>query len=98
MPFQPEVQRRTLLPIFTRDERHLDRQRVALPVVRDGVRIVFADATRAQSVFAALRDGEPSVWTHVNDRDRRALDVSVAFVDDAELAVVLSRLVEVLGT
>ncbi len=62
-------------------------------MLRDGVRVVLKDEKRAQAVADALREGEPPVWVNVEDG---AVNVSVAFCDDADVAVIARRLREAL--
>ena len=68
------------------------------PVVRDGIRIRLSDgaAPAAESVAAALREGDPRIWTRVDERQPNTLNVSVAFFEDEDLEVVCRRLREVL--
>ena len=75
----------------------ISERETPLPVIRDGVRLTFDSAATAQSVFESLRGGEPPIWTHVNEKDRRAIDISVAFCTDEELGVVIERLTALLG-
>ena len=64
------------------------------PVFRDGVRVVLNGVGRsATSVSAALRAGDPSVAVAVQGE---ALNVSVAFFTDEDLAIVARRLREAL--
>jgi D-glucosaminate-6-phosphate ammonia-lyase len=66
------------------------------PVVREGVRIILdSDSWRvAQTVAEALREGTPSIWVGAVDN---TLNISVAFFNDGEEAVVAERLREVLS-
>jgi L-seryl-tRNA(Ser) seleniumtransferase len=60
------------------------------PVLRDGVRILFAPGGKtAAQVFEALRDGDPCIWTRLEDDH---LNVSVAFFKDDEEELVGQRL------
>jgi L-seryl-tRNA(Ser) seleniumtransferase len=63
---------------------------------REGVRIVLQAgfAKSAEDVFAALRDGEPSIWVRT---DHNRVNVSVGFLNEGEAEVVAGRLREVLG-
>ena len=70
----------------------ISERETPLPVIRDGVRMSFESESSALAVYEALRDGEPSIWTHVNDKDRRAIDISVAFCTDDELSLLIRRL------
>jgi L-seryl-tRNA(Ser) seleniumtransferase len=63
-----------------------------LPVVRDGVRLVFDPAKApktAAAVADALRAGDPMVWVYAQGD---TLNVSVAFFADGEEAIVAERL------
>ena len=64
------------------------------PVFRDGVRLVLKGAKDAAAVSAALRAGEPSIAVTVAGE---AVNVSVAFFEDEDLAIVARRLREVLS-
>jgi L-seryl-tRNA(Ser) seleniumtransferase len=79
--------------IYRISERELPR-----PVIRDGIRIVMADAPAADRVVRNLREGEPCVWSRIDDDRQDAVNVSVAFCSDAELEVIAKRLREVLAT
>jgi D-glucosaminate-6-phosphate ammonia-lyase len=64
--------------------------------LRDGVRMVFDNSRKsAESVARALREGEPSIWTHTNGD---SLDVSVGFMHDEDAEIVGRRLREVLSS
>ncbi len=67
------------------------------PVIRDGVRLVMKDAAAAQALIATVREGDPSIWLRLDDDVANAVNVSVAFCTDEELAVVIRRLREVLS-
>jgi L-seryl-tRNA(Ser) seleniumtransferase len=67
------------------------------PVIRDGVRIVLPDTAAARSLVAALKRGQPSIFVRVDDERDDAVNVSVAFCTDEELAVIIRRLVEELA-
>ncbi|HLF71347.1 MAG TPA: hypothetical protein VI759_04275 [Dehalococcoidia bacterium] len=70
----------------------LTEREVPTPVVREGVRVLLKGRS-AESVAQALKDGEPSIWVRT---EGESLIVSVAFCDDAEMALVARRLREVL--
>jgi len=54
------------------------------PTVRDGVRIHLDSPAAAARLVEALRDGEPCIWTRVDDRDPAAVNLSVAFLRDGD--------------
>jgi seryl-tRNA(Sec) selenium transferase len=64
-----------------------------IPVVRDGVRLLMPSAAAATAIEERLREGEPSIWVRT---EGNAVNVSVAFLDDADIQVVARRLKEVL--
>ncbi len=63
------------------------------PTIRDGVRIVLGSAASAARVVEALKQGEPCIWTR---SDGSTINVSVAYLHDADVEVVARRLREVL--
>ena len=75
------------------DAFRISQRETPKPVLRDGVRLELKDAKRAQALADALREGEPSVWVNVEDG---AVNVSVAFCDDADVAAIARRLREAL--
>jgi uncharacterized pyridoxal phosphate-dependent enzyme len=74
----------------------ISEREIPRPVIRDGVRFVMADAAAAQSVVAAMRQGETPIWVRIDDDQPNAVNVSVAFCTDSELEAVIGRLREVL--
>jgi D-glucosaminate-6-phosphate ammonia-lyase len=65
------------------------------PVVREGIRVVLdrGAGKSAQQAAAELQQGSPSIWVGASDD---ALNVSIAFFNDGEEAIVARRLREVL--
>ena len=63
------------------------------PTIRDGVRIVLESAESAERAVESLKQGEPCIWTR---SDGSAINVSVAYLHDADVEVVARRLREVL--
>jgi len=75
----------------------ISQRELPRPVIRDGVRIVFPDTAGAQRLIEALKQGEPSIFVRIDDASDQAVNVSVAFSSNAELAVITRRLVEELS-
>jgi len=66
------------------------------PTVRDGVRIHLDSAAGAARLVDALRDGEPCIWTRVDDRNPAAVNVSVAYLRPGDDRLIAGRLKELL--
>lgn len=64
------------------------------PVLRDGVRVRLASPERASEVMQRLQDGEPSIWVRTAGA---AINVSVAWLPEAHVALVARRLREELA-
>jgi D-glucosaminate-6-phosphate ammonia-lyase len=72
----------------------VSEREIPTPQLRDGVRVVFGTLRKsAKAVAHDLREGEPSIWTHVNGD---SLDVSVGFMHDEDAEIVGRRLGQVL--
>jgi hypothetical protein len=58
------------------------------------VRIELKEGRNPEAIAAALREGDPCIWVMT---EGKAINVSVAFLQEEEVAVVAKRLREVLG-
>lgn len=75
------------------DAYRISQRETPHPTIRDGVRVLLDGAASAEKAVEALKQGEPCIWTRA---DGRALNVSVAYLHDADVEVVARRLREVL--
>ena len=96
--FQRYGERIDLLLTALRDLPGVEAYRISQretphPTIRDGVRIVLDSAGSAERVVAALKQGEPCIWTR---NDGSAINLSVAYLHDGDVEVVARRLREVL--
>lgn len=90
-----ELIRGELRGVAGADVYRISERETPAPVQRDGIRIDFADESRAASVETALKSGEPCVWVK---REGATILVSVAFLGEDEVGVVARRLREALGS
>ena len=67
------------------------------PMLRDGLRLKLESPQRAAAVVQALRDGDPCIWARQDDRPRDGVNLSVAYLQDGDAALIARRLREVLG-
>lgn len=72
----------------------ISERETPIPVIRDGVRIRLASPEAATAVMQTLLAGEPSIAVRT---EGPAVNVSVAFFDDADLDIVATRLREALS-
>ena len=73
------------------DAYRISERETPVPVLRDGVRVLFgsASAREAEEVVRTLREGEPSIWVRA---EGGALNVSVAWLPEEQVSLVARRL------
>jgi L-seryl-tRNA(Ser) seleniumtransferase len=73
----------------------ISERETPIPVIRDGVRVMMPSAAAAAAVEQRLREGDPSIAVRT---EGNAVNVSVAFFEDADLAPVAQRIREALNS